>query len=118
MIISIMNKLGPVYGAAVLNNNDVSITLLNGAKKKMSLKKLNEDWITTGEYKTVNEAMKASNERKQMMEIAMTAMKTIHNSIKLSEKLTDKEKKKALKDVAEQQNDILKTMMGMLTLKK
>lgn len=118
MIISIMNKLSPVYGAAVLNNNDVSITLLNGAKKKMSLKKLNEDWITTGEYKTVNEAMKASKERKQMMEIVMTAMKIIHDSINLSEKLTDKEKKKALEDVAEQQNDILKTMLGMLTLKK
>lgn len=118
MIISIMSKLGPVYGAAVLNNNDVSITLLNGAKKKMSLKKLNEDWITTGEYKTVNAALKASKEREQMMEIAMTAMKTIHNSIKLSEKLTDKEKKKALKDVAEQQNNILKTMLGMLTPNK
>ena len=118
MIISIMNKFGPVYGAASVNNKEAFVTLLNGTKKIMSLAYLNENWITTGEHKSVKDALKASKEREQMMEIAMTAMKTIHDSINLSEKLTDKEKKKALEDVAEQQNDILKTMMCMLTLKK
>ena len=84
----------------------------------MSLKKLNENWITTGEYKTVNAALKASKEREQLMKIATATMKIIKDSVNLAENVSDNKLKETLEVVAEQQNDILKMMLGILTLKK
>ena len=120
MIISVMNKTFPIYGAADVPvvGSKINLTLSTGQKKTINRTDFMVEWVSLEEHNTYDEAMEYAKEQAKIMEIATGIMKTMRQALELSDKLSETEKSNIIKEVYKNQHEIFKKIMTIIPIKR